>query len=157
MLFDEDKNQIPFLEELRLIREIIDELQEETPYFQFKLILTGLKIVGKTHIQKMLDNIEQGVDDKDKRLAELIAGFDMVNEEDYTPEIGDFAEQILTSKQEVNIITQEKPTEEKEPMPTFFHAGETHDRNCKNLQDAISLGNCKRIGHGFQLMLFPYL
>lgn len=26
MLFDENKNQIPFLEELRLIREIIDEL-----------------------------------------------------------------------------------------------------------------------------------
>jgi len=40
----------------------------------------------------MLDNIEQGVVDQDKRLAELIAGFDMVNEEDYTPEIGDFAE-----------------------------------------------------------------
>ena len=26
MLFDEDKNQVPFIDELRLIREIIDEL-----------------------------------------------------------------------------------------------------------------------------------
>jgi len=41
-------------------------------------------------------------------------------------------------------------------MPTFFHAGETHERDCKNLQDSIMLGT-KRIGHGFQLQLFPYL
>ena len=33
-------------------------------------------------------------------------------------------------------------------MPTFFHAGETHDRGIKNLHDAIMLGT-KRIGHGF--------
>ena len=96
----------------------------------------------------MLDNIAEGVEEKDKRLAELIAGFDMVNEEDYTPEIGDFAEQILTSEDEVKVITQEKPKEEKEDMPTFFHAGETHDRNCHNLQDALLL-KTKRIGHGF--------
>lgn len=41
-------------------------------------------------------------------------------------------------------------------MPTFFHAGETHQRDAKNLEDAIMLGT-KRIGHGFQLQLFPYL
>jgi hypothetical protein len=40
----------------------------------------------------MLDAIAQGVEEEDKRLAEMIAGFDMVNEEDWTPEIGDFAE-----------------------------------------------------------------
>ena len=72
----------------------------------------------------------------------------MVNEEDWTPEIGDFAEQVLTSEQEVKVITEETPKEVKEDMPTFFHAGETHDRNCKNLHDALLLGT-KRIGHGF--------
>ena len=46
----------------------------------------------------MLDNIAQGAEEKDKRLAEMISGFDMVNEEDWTPEIGEFAEQILTSE-----------------------------------------------------------
>ena len=81
----------------------------------------------------MLDNIAQGAEEKDKRLAEMISGFDMVNEEDWTPEIGEFAEQILTSEQDVKIITQEKPTEKRIEMPSFFHAGETHDRNCKNL------------------------
>lgn len=33
MLFDEEKKQIPFIEELKIIREIVDELQEECPYF----------------------------------------------------------------------------------------------------------------------------
>jgi len=41
-------------------------------------------------------------------------------------------------------------------MPTFCHAGETHDPDVKNLHDAILL-NTKRIGHGFQLFLFPNL
>jgi adenosine deaminase CECR1 len=47
-------------------------------------------------------------------------------------------------------------TEGKDGLPTFFHAGETHDRDCQNLHDSILLGT-KRIGHGFQLFLFPYL
>jgi adenosine deaminase CECR1 len=41
-------------------------------------------------------------------------------------------------------------------MPTFCHAGETHDMNVTNLHDAMLL-NTKRIGHGFQLFLFPNL
>lgn len=97
-----------------------------------------------------------GANEEDQRLAELIAGFDMVNEEDFTPEIGTFADQILEARQDIKIVEQRKPIEVSEEMPTFFHSGETHDRNCKNLHDSIMLGT-KRIGHGFQLMLFPYL
>jgi len=41
-------------------------------------------------------------------------------------------------------------------MTCFFHAGETHDRMRFNLHDSISFDTC-RIGHGFQLQLFPYL
>lgn len=41
-------------------------------------------------------------------------------------------------------------------MPCFFHAGETHQLGIKNLHDAIMFGT-KRIGHGFQLELFPKL
>jgi len=95
MLFDDNKTPVPLLEELRIIRGVIDDLQKKTPHFEFKLVLTGLKIVGKKHIDQMLEDIKQGVNEDDKRIAELIAGFDLVNEEDYTPEIGDFAEDIL--------------------------------------------------------------
>ena len=41
-------------------------------------------------------------------------------------------------------------------MQTFFHAGETHDRLITNIHDAVLL-NSKRLGHGFQLALFPNL
>jgi hypothetical protein len=95
MLFDEDKKAVSFMEELKIIRAIIDELQKATPHFEFKLILTGLKIVGKSHIETMLQDIAEGASADDKRISELIAGFDMVNEEDFTPEIGTFAEDIL--------------------------------------------------------------
>ena len=98
MLFDENKKQVPFIDELKFIREIVDELQKKTPYFEFKLVLTGLKIVGQSHIVKMLKHIKEGANAEDKRLAELISGFDMVNEEDFTPEISSFAPDIVAFK-----------------------------------------------------------
>lgn len=97
MLFDDNRDQVPFIEELKIIREIVDELQKVTPHFDFRLIITGLKIVGHKHIKKMINHIHEGSSDEDKRLAELIAGFDMVNEEDFTPEISEFVEEIVTA------------------------------------------------------------
>ena len=41
-------------------------------------------------------------------------------------------------------------------MPCFFHAGETHDARVHNMHDSLLL-NAKRLGHGFQLALFPNL
>lgn len=41
-------------------------------------------------------------------------------------------------------------------MPCFFHAGETHDQEVLNIHAAVLLSS-KRIGHGFQLSLFPNL
>jgi len=98
----------------------------------------------------MLTHIRQGHNSKDRRLAELIAGFDMVNEEDFTAEISTFAELILQHQHLHHDCC------EGSDMATFFHCGETHNRNGQNLHDAIMLGT-KRIGHGFQLALFPYL
>lgn len=59
------------------------------------MILTGLKIVGKPHVEKILRHLAVGNNSEDKALADLVAGFDLVNEEDFTPEIGNFAEEIL--------------------------------------------------------------
>lgn len=33
MLFDEDKNQVPFLEELRIIKDVVDDIKKDTPHF----------------------------------------------------------------------------------------------------------------------------
>lgn len=38
----------------------------------------------------------------------------------------------------------------------YFHAGETHDASLTNMHDAVLLDS-KRMGHGFQLSLFPNL
>ena len=145
-LFDDKKVSLSFLDELRIIREIVDELQVETPHFDFRLILTGLKLVGKKHIEKILRHVVEGASCEDKRLAELISGFDLVNEEDFTEDIATFADTISRAQQTIQIAD----LPEGEPMPTFMHAGETHMRNCTNLEAAIMLKS-KRIGHGFQI------
>ena len=97
MLFRDDKKQVDFIDELRIIRSVVDELKSVPgcEHFELRLILTGLKIVGKSHIEKMLNHIKIGSKCEDKKLAELVVGFDMVNEEDFTPEISTFAETIL--------------------------------------------------------------
>jgi adenosine deaminase len=41
-------------------------------------------------------------------------------------------------------------------LSTFFHAGETNKKDLYNMHDSVLL-NTKRIGHGFQLSLFPNL
>ena len=85
MLFDEDKKPVSFIDELKIIREIVDELQKDTPHFDFKLILTGLKIIPQhAHIKKILNHLEQSTKLEDSRLRELVTGFDMVNEEDFS-------------------------------------------------------------------------
>lgn len=100
--------------------------------FTLRLIITGLKIVGRSHIQKMIETIIDS-----RSLTKLIGGFDMVNEEDVTPPILTFVPEILNGKMN-----------DSENLPCFFHCGETHDRSNENLFDAVLL-NSKRIGHGF--------
>ena len=85
MLFDDDRNLIGLEKELELIQEIVNDIKKDYPYFELSLIITGLKIVGKSHIVKMITQIIEG-----KKYSDLIAGFDMVNEEDVTPPILEF-------------------------------------------------------------------
>jgi len=94
--------------------------------------MTGLKKVGQIHIIKTINRIKEATSSDDSKLLELISGFDMVNEEDFTPEINNFAREILEAKVDV-MVTDENP----DGMPCIFHAGETHDRSIKNLHDAI--------------------
>ncbi|TNV71978.1 hypothetical protein FGO68_gene16774 [Halteria grandinella] len=76
-------------------------------------------------------------------LSKLIVGFDLVNEEDFTPPIQDFVKLIFNEAKNGD-------------FPLIFHAGESMDNKNENLYDAIILGT-KRIGHGFNLALHPLL
>ena len=62
----------------------------------------------------------------------------MVNEEDVTPPILEFINEILDGRRKDKL----------KGLPCFFHCGETHDRHNQNLYDAVLL-NSKRLGHGF--------
>jgi len=143
MLFDDDKTPTPFEEELKIIKGVVDELKKDTPHFELMLVLTGLKIIGTCHVKKILGHVEEATKFEDKSLVDMIAGFDLVNEEDFTPQIGSFSKEILEAQQLFKHLTNRD-------MPCFFHSGETHNRDVTNLQDALLL-NTKRIGHGFQI------
>lgn len=51
----------------------------------------------------MLAHVQEGSTADDLRLRELVVGFDMVNEEDFTDEIQVYAEEILTYQNKVEI------------------------------------------------------
>ena len=126
-----------------MIKSIVDEVQARAPHFELSLILVSYKMVGQAHCTKILEHCKIGRE----RYPDLIAGYDMVNEEEYTPELEKFMPSILGAQ---------KSAGSTQNMHCFFHAGETHDKNIKNMHDAVLL-NSKRIGHGFQLSLFPNL
>ena len=90
-LFDEQKKPVPLLDELAIIDEIIKENQKKVPYFNMTLILTSYKIVGHPHVTKILDHIRIARE----KYPFLVVGFDMVNEEEYTPQIQEFMPSIL--------------------------------------------------------------
>lgn len=65
-------------------------MKQKYPHFQLKLIIAGLKIVGKPHVAKMIQQIKES-----RNFSDLVSGFDMVNEEDFSPPILEFLEEIL--------------------------------------------------------------
>ena len=79
LLFDEKKKSISFIEELKIIREVVDEIKKETPYFEFRLIIIGLKLFDEHEICKTFIDIYKSTLSNDIKLAELIAGFEKLN------------------------------------------------------------------------------
>ncbi|KAI9688320.1 MAG: hypothetical protein M1820_010265 [Bogoriella megaspora] len=82
---------------------------------------------------------------------ELIAGFDLVGQEDAGRPLVDMLPELFWFKK--------RCMEEQVDIPFFFHAGETcgdGDMTDENLFDAILLGT-RRIGHGLSLYKHPLL
>lgn len=82
---------------------------------------------------------------------ELIAGYDLVGQEDLGRPLADLAPELFWFRK--------RCAEEGVDIPFFFHAGETlgdGDSTDENLFDAIILGT-RRIGHGFSLYKHPLL
>lgn len=50
-LFDDDGVKIPLAEELAIFHECISKIQLRFPLFRMRLIICGLKMFGRGHIQ----------------------------------------------------------------------------------------------------------
>ena len=142
MVFN-DEGPLALKDELEIFHRVQKRIQVKCPLFSMKIIACGLKILGNGHIQSQLDACHEA-----PKYSDLVVGFDMVNEEDFTPPIDNFLDQIYES------IAKAK-SEGKE-FPTYLHCGESNSRDNDQLYDAIILGT-KRIGHGFHLAYYPEL
>eukprot|EP00352_Strombidinopsis_acuminata_P001978 CAMPEP_0176402914 /NCGR_PEP_ID=MMETSP0126-20121128/49670_1 /TAXON_ID=141414 ORGANISM="Strombidinopsis acuminatum, Strain SPMC142" /NCGR_SAMPLE_ID=MMETSP0126 /ASSEMBLY_ACC=CAM_ASM_000229 /LENGTH=305 /DNA_ID=CAMNT_0017780839 /DNA_START=120 /DNA_END=1037 /DNA_ORIENTATION=- len=91
-LYDDERKPLSFEYELDLIQEVLDEVKKDHPNFDLKLCITGLKLIGHPHVKLMLDHVKRGMTS-----GNLVVGFDMVNEEEFTSEISEFAPEILTA------------------------------------------------------------
>lgn len=86
-----------------------------------------------------------------KLYPDMIAGFDLVGQEDLGKPLQDLVPELFWFKK--------RCVEEGVDIPFYFHAGETlgdGDSTDENLFDAILLGT-RRIGHGFSLYKHPLL
>ena len=85
-----------------------------------------------------------------KMAPDLVAGYDLVNEEDTTPQLLEFAKLILEGRKRGG------DQGFSEGLPLYLHAGESVYRQNVNMYDAVLLGS-KRIGHGNMLNQNPEL
>ncbi|KAI4258042.1 MAG: hypothetical protein LQ352_001363 [Teloschistes flavicans] len=112
-----------------------------------RFIWTTLRRYGK---KDLLENMKQCIAIK-KAFPHLIAGYDLVGQEDKGRTLADLTPELFWFKK--------RCMEEGVDIPFFFHAGEClgdGDATDQNLFDAILLGT-RRIGHGFSLYKHPLL
>ena len=76
----------------------------------------------------------------------MVIGFDMVQEEDYTPGIKEFLPKIFAAKK--------KAKETGTTFDLYLHAGESNSSQNQEVYDAVLIGS-KRIGHGYHLAYHP--
>ncbi|OAX83407.1 hypothetical protein ACJ72_02227 [Emergomyces africanus] len=112
-----------------------------------RIIWTSLRGMSTEYIIESMKNCILAK----KAHPHLIAGFDLVGQEDLGRTLKDVTPELIWFRQ--------KCIEEKLEIPFFFHAGEClgdGDSTDENLYDAILLGT-RRIGHGFSLYKHPTL
>lgn len=140
MLFDED-GPLSLEREIDIYYRVLTVLRTRFPLFQIRIVVCSLKFLGAPHAKAMLDAMIERKND----IYSLIAGFDMVCEEDYNPTTDTFLETIFNAKEVLG-----------DKLSIIMHAGESNSRFNVEMYDAILLGS-KRIGHGFALAKHPKL
>ena len=120
---------------------------EGRDFWGCRFIWTTLRMWGK---KALVEHMKQCIDMK-KAYPHLIAGYDLVGQEDKGRPIMDMTPELFWFKK--------RCMENGVDLPFFFHAGEClgdGDETDHNLFDALLLGT-RRIGHGFSLYKHPLL
>ncbi|EIN07184.1 adenosine deaminase, partial [Punctularia strigosozonata HHB-11173 SS5] len=134
----------------KVLSDVKDELKQqgrEDEFFGARIIYTTIRYVSPEELNWYLEDCIQ----LKKEFPHLIAGFDLVGDENALKPLTDYLPQLLAF--------QERTKELGLDIPFILHAGETLGDGSKadmNLYDAILLGT-KRIGHGFSLVKHPRL
>ncbi|PGH16628.1 hypothetical protein AJ80_05130 [Polytolypa hystricis UAMH7299] len=142
---DEDYNEM-----IRIIGEEIErfkDTEEGKGFWGARIIWTALRHLPSEAIIKSMEHCISAK----RAYPHLIAGFDLVGQEDLGKPHKDLISELLWFRQ--------RCTEEGLEIPFFFHAGEClgdGDSTDGNLFDAVLLGT-RRIGHGFSLYKHPTL
>ncbi len=139
---------------LRMVETIRDAyytVKKERPEFVVSLIGAGPKFKGvspqatENSLVSTLEAMRLYKDDFDpEHVVNFVIGFDLVNEEDRSTPLRDFAPLFLEYKWA------------NPELEFFFHCGESLDAASDNLIDAYLLGT-KRVGHGLNLYRYPEL
>ena len=133
----------------KAIRNAYYEVRKEYPDFIASVVGTGLKYttLDRSLTDTLLDNAlyirENLKDDFDPdNIHEFLIGIDLVNEEDKSRPLIEFADQL------------DKMKKENPDLHIMLHAGESLYAYSDNVIDAYLLG-AERIGHGLNLYRFP--
>jgi len=123
---------------------IVADAQRRGPDFAVKFIPVAGRRSGR---ESAKDQLEQTLADRERDPG-LVAGFDLVEEEDKSHSTLFFVEEILAARREAE--------RRGFSLPLFLHSGETNRAESENLDDALLLGT-QRIGHGLALVRHPLL
>ena len=132
-----------------IIRQAYYDIKKEYPDFSLRIITTGFKncSVDITEDIKRLEvtkRLQREIkDDFDKNNVEnFIIGYDLVNEEDSSRSLLEYSKYLEKYR--------------SKDFNLYLHAGETLNLKNYNLIDAYLL-KAKRVGHGYNLYMFPKL
>ncbi|KAG9318586.1 hypothetical protein JVU11DRAFT_678 [Chiua virens] len=171
LIAEDAKTRIPIGELMLLVDSLVKEIQAELRQQGREDEFVGFKVSGGSRVYmdadhsteqiiytvsrtiscEQLDHEWMKCIEFKREFPHLIAGFDLVGQEDTNNPLIYYSESLL------RFIEYQK--QENIEVPFLFHAGETLGDGTVadlNLYDAILLGT-KRIGHGFSLVKHPKL
>lgn len=132
-----------------IIRQAYYDVKKEYPDFNLKIIASGLKsrYFDFNEDLKRLDvakKVQSEIkDESDKNNTEnFIIGYDLVNEEDSSRSLFEYSQYLEKYR--------------SKDFNLYLHAGESLNVKNHNLADAYLLKS-KRVGHGYNLYMFPDL